>query len=175
MIHLNLLPWRQQQSHRRKWFLYSLGLSVIGSVLLAISLHISLHTQLKHHRDYNQFLQQQINNYQNILNDIQHIKKTQKTYFDFLKTLSQLRKKQIFTINLFNLIATVLPKGAYFNEIEKHNSQLILSGYTQNNKQVTILLQKISTISWLSEPKLKIIANKQYKHYDVSTLFRTHN
>ena len=118
---------------------------------------------MKHHRNYNKFLQIQIHDYQNTLDELQYIKNIRKTYFNYLQALSQLRKKQILTIKLFNLIVTILPKGAYFNEIEKNNSQVIFSRYAQNNKKITIFIQKTSMISWLNDPKLKIIANKQYR------------
>lgn len=176
LLHLNLLPWREQQRRRSaKIFCRRVYYCVSVIVGLSLLIDISLSLKLRQQHVSNRYLQKQINRLQLPIVKLNRILQERQTRLAFLQALSVLNRQKLHKLQLFNYISNVLPINAYLNTIESTAQRLLLSGEITNQTGIAKMLLQLKHFSWLKDPQLEISMNPQsqatiYKHHFIIQL-----
>ena len=163
MVHLNLLPWRQQrQTYIKKSFLRNLLLYTAITMLLILLTNIITIQYIKQQRERNHHLATQLILYQEPLHELKQLKEQHKIYIAQLQRLSQLQQQRTRSIEIFNTVIKLLPKNTYLTTLENKQPYLMLNGYAKSSVSIAKLLNNLKKTTWLSKPELIMTRNNQH-------------
>ena len=144
LLHLNLLPWREQQRQQvSKIFLRSLWFGIGIIVSLTVLVNVNLYLQLEQQRLRNHYLQNQIKMLRAPLVKLERILQKRKTILAHLQALANLHIQGLHQLELINTIATILPTSAYLFTMESNMPFLIVSGQTRSQININTILMKL--------------------------------
>ncbi len=166
LLHLNLLPWREQQRQQNiKIFFHILRWCIIIIVSVTLLINVYLYLKLKQQQFRNDYLQKQINMLQVPLIELKSSIQKHKTTIARLQTFSAINTQRLQQLKLFNAISNLLPTTAYLRTMENNTPFLILSGQATTQTSIATMLLELKRLSWLKDPELKISINPQQTIY----------
>jgi len=162
MAHINLLPWREKLRKQRQ---RDFGFLILGALLVTV-LGVGywgffyVQGMVDHQNDRNRFLENEIARVDKQIVEIKELEKTRQKLIARMKVIEDLQVSRPQIVHLFDELVTVLPAGAYLNQLTQAGRNIVLNGRAQSNARVSTYMRNIESSPWLNDPKLKIIENK---------------
>ncbi len=162
MAHINLLPWREKLRKQRQ---REFGFMIIGALILTVLgmgyWHLFVQGQIDHQNDRNRFLEGEIAKVDKQIREIRELENTRRKLISRMKVIEDLQISRPQIVHLFDELVTVVPDGAYLDNMVQRGRNLVLNGHAQSNARVSTYMRNIEASPWMSAPKLSIIENKE--------------
>lgn len=160
MITMNFLPWRERARQRRKQhFFVALGGVAVLSGLLIYSI-FGVYTSVQSQQQVrNDFLQEQIKFVNQEIEPLRQYKTEYESIVSRLKEIKSLRTHNFKTVKMFRELATVVPKGLFYEQMVYDQGKLNINGQALHNKNVSELIKNISDSKLLMAPQLSEISS----------------
>lgn len=153
---INLLPWREelQEENRRRFFLALGGIGIFCALFL-LSLHIYLSARIDNQNSRNNYLTQQVNFYQEQIQQIDSLKKARQDLIDRMKVIQGLQAIRPFTVQLFDAVVRVIPNGLYISSIKRSGNSVAIDGKSQSHEYIAALMRNVDKSPLFSDPQLQ--------------------
>lgn len=155
MIAINLINWRAQKIlilNRR--FALVLGISLTITIILASFVFLILQSQIDTAVSGQKFLDSQLKDVANILAEIKDIEKEKDSLLYRRKTIQLLQASRPLDVEIFDGIARMVPQGVVLNQLIRKGDKLTISGDTDSNYNVSVLIENAQRLSWVKLAKL---------------------
>lgn len=161
MARINLLPWREKL---RKQRLREFGLMMLGALVLALAgmgyWHWFNQGLIDNQNDRNRYLERQIAKVDKEIAEIRELERTRQKLIARMKVIEDLQVSRPQIVHMFDELVTVVPDGAFLTKAAQRGKRLVLDGRAQSNARVSTYMRNIEASPWLSNPKLRIIENR---------------
>ncbi|ARB91930.1 PilN domain-containing protein [Legionella longbeachae] len=172
MTQINLLPWREQKREQEKKLFMVLFFIVIAlSIFIVFLINTYASDLVSNQLVRNQMLQDEIAAMNSQLIEIKNLKKTRELFISRMFIVQHLQSTRTLMVHLFDELINVMPSGIYLTKVEGKNDILSVTGYTESNTYVSILMKNIEINEWIHSPVLSEIkkedrqepANNEFK------------
>jgi type IV pilus assembly protein PilN len=155
MTRINLLPWRElQREQEKKLFTALLAFSVfISGLLVLLGYSYSSHL-VNNQTDRNQMLQKEITSLNEQIKEIRALKKVREALISRMSIVQNLQSTRTMMVHLFDELIKIMPEGVYIYKVERKNDIITVSGYSDSNTKISILMRSIESNDWLQSPIL---------------------
>jgi len=151
MANINLLPWReaQRRERNRTTMMICVGMWIVaGLVVLAGKM-------VKESR--NAYLNQEINALSKVIEEIEDLKDKRDALLARMEVIQTLQKNRSQIVHVFDDLVNKLPKGVYYDTINKDNNQFRIDGKAQSNGRVSALMRSLDASDWFANASLKVV------------------
>lgn len=158
MANINLLPWREEQRRERNratvMTCVAMWLAAAFVVFLANSY---MNGRIDHQNQRNQFLQTEIQELSVVIAEIDDLKDKRDALIERMDVIQTLQENRAQIVHVFDDLASKLPKGVFYETIDKTDSGLHIEGKAQSNGRVSALMRNLDASDWFSNPDLKVV------------------
>ena len=158
MANINLLPWREaQRRERNRATLLTCILMWIGAFFVVLLGKIVMDARIDHQQSRNAYLQSEINSLSVVIAEIEDLKEKRDQLIARMEVIQTLQENRAQIVHVFDDLVTKLPKGVYFDSIDKNSERLKIMGKAQSNGRVSALMRNLDASDWFSNPDLKVV------------------
>ena len=158
MANINLLPWREaQRRERNRATLLTCILMWIGALFVVLLGKIVMDARIDHQQSRNAYLQSEINSLSVVIAEIEDLKEKRDQLIARMEVIQTLQENRAQIVHVFDDLVTKLPKGVYFDSIDKNSERLKIMGKAQSNGRVSALMRNLDASDWFSNPDLKVV------------------
>jgi type IV pilus assembly protein PilN len=161
MARINLLPWREKLRKQRQ---RDFGLMALGALVITLAAmgywHWYTQALIDNQNARNRFLQNEIAKVDKEIREIRELEATRQRLISRMKVIEDLQVSRPQIVRLFDELVTAVPDGAHLTRLAQAGSNLVLDGRAQSNARVSTYMRNIEASPWLTDPKLRIIENK---------------
>ena len=158
MVHINLLPWREELRKQREKNFYT---GLVVSVLLAAGLVYAASLQIDAMMDYqtrrNNYLQAEIKKVEKQIAEIRDLKKRKKQLLERMKVIQKFQTNRSDSVRLLDEIVKIMPEGLHLTSYEQDGKRQKFKGIAQSNGRVSSFMRNIDLSKWLEKPDLDLI------------------
>ncbi len=155
MIAINLINWRAQKKiilNRR--FAFVMGVVVLITVLLCLIVYSIINTQISAAEDGGVYLDTQLKEVSGTLDKIKTIKQKKESLQARRKTIDTLQASRPLDVEMFDNIARIMPPGVVLSQIVRKDNMLTISGDSDSNYNVSVLMENAQKLPWVKLAKL---------------------
>ncbi len=158
MIHINLLPWRQQARLAKKRRLITAA-TVFSIVTLCVIFifHLYFSHRVGIAQQLTDYLQSQINEEQISLNNMGNEETERNTIETKLLFIKNLVGKNVHTVRLFNDLVELVPGNISITQIIRNENLINLAGLANNEEDITLFMQALSKSPDFKQATLTLI------------------
>ena len=161
MIHINLLPWREQaRKAKRQQFLTTLGLSVLAMAIVLFGWRTFVDARVDYQQSRNDFLRSEIAEIEKKLKEIEALDKTKASILARMEVIQNLQAGRPEAVHLMDELVDVVPSGVYLTQMKQSGRLVTLNGQAESNARVSALMRNTEASDWLEQPQLQIVQNK---------------
>ncbi|HCA90066.1 MAG: pilus assembly protein PilN [Legionellaceae bacterium] len=172
MANINLLPWREyKREHEKKAFIRLLSLAAIVGFCLSFLFYYYTSRLVVAQNMRNEKLNQQIVTLDKKIKEISSIRQRKNRLVARMKAIQILQAKRTLTIHLFDELLNVLPDGVYLTEFKREKEKITLTGYTESNSDISLLMRNIQNDPWIENPDLTEIKKNNQVNNAVNNEF----
>jgi type IV pilus assembly protein PilN len=155
MTEINLLPWREKQREQeKKVFTTMLLAGVVGAAIVVFVVNFYATYLVDNQTARNQMLQKEIKVLDEQIKEIQTLKKVRLALISRMSIIQNLQSTRTLMVHLFDELIKIAPSGVYVNKLDRKENQVTLSGYSESNTNISILMRNIENDAWLQTPVL---------------------
>ena len=179
MSNINLLPWRSEMIFYKNNIFYLM--SAIGATIVIVLLLI-FNTYIKILLSVNQkgidYLNSEIALYQGQTKEINGLKERRKVLLNRLEVINSLQSRRCNVVNILDKVVKCIPEGVILKNLEMKDNNLILSGKSESNSRVSLLMRNLENSKVFYNPTLQEIkapqAGGQDTAHGISFLLEVH-
>jgi len=161
MIHINLLPWREQQRKvQQQAFIGLLVLAVLVTGLALFGWQSLVKFQIEHQQDRNAYLEAEIKKVDKKLKEIADLDKTKARILARMQVIQDLQAQRPEAVHLMDELVDAMPDGVYLTQVQQAGRTITLLGKAQSNARVSALMRNTENSDWLTNPRLRIVENR---------------
>lgn len=154
MLHINLLPWREEKRKRQKLQCQTVCASLLILTLL-ITASIALIASPNKHSAQITLLKQAIEQTNQKLSGLQ-AKRFKKNKIELrLHQIARIEQKQQHLTEIMWLLQTAIPKSVTVERLNASQTELRITGRADDNRAITRCIQNLSQIDRLTQVRLK--------------------
>ena len=161
MARINLLPWREKLRKQRQ---RDFGLMIVAALVVTLLglgyWHWFNQSLIDNQNARNKFLENEIAKVDKEISEIRELEQTRQRLIARMKVIEDLQVSRPQIVHLFDEMVTVIPDGAFLTKATQQGRKLVFLGRAQSNARVSTYMRNIEASPWLSNPKLRIIENK---------------
>ncbi|AWN73751.1 PilN domain-containing protein [Legionella anisa] len=176
MTQINLLPWRElKREQEKKLFTLMLLVSIVASAFVVFLINSYASGLVSNQVTRNQMLQKEINTMDAQIKEIKNLQKAREMIISRMSVVQHLQSTRTLMVHLFDELINITPSGVYLTQVEGKNDVITLSGYTESNTFVSILMRNIENNDWVHNPLLGEIKkedNEKKKQQSASNEFK---
>ncbi|HHT0592660.1 TPA: PilN domain-containing protein [Legionella anisa] len=176
MTQINLLPWRElKREQEKKLFTMMLLVSIVASAFIVFLINSYASGLVSNQVTRNQMLQKEINIMDAQIKEIKNLQKAREMIISRMSVVQHLQSTRTLMVHLFDELINITPSGVYLTQVEGKNDVITLSGYTESNTFVSILMRNIENNDWVHNPLLGEIKkedNEKKKQQSASNEFK---
>lgn len=162
MTQINLLPWRElKREQEKKLFTTMLFACVVVAGVIVFLINSYASGLVSNQITRNQMLQKEINALSAQLTEIKNLQKEREMLISRMSIVQHLQSTRTLMVHLFDELIHVTPSGIYLTSIEGKNDLISVSGITESNTFVSILMTNIENNDWLHNPVLSEIKKEE--------------
>jgi type IV pilus assembly protein PilN len=155
MIHINLLPHREEKRKaRRQQFFVLAGLVLALAGLIVFMGYTIIGGHIATQDGRNDFLKTEIAALDKQLEEIKRLKEQTAALLSRKQIIESLQSDRAEAVYLLNEMVKQLPEGVYLKSLKQDGRTVTLSGYTQSNARVSTLMRNLEASPWLEKPQL---------------------
>ena len=158
MANTNLLPWREWKRERKKLeFLINLaGVALIG-VAIVLAWGQQLEGSIDYQQERNQFLRDRITVLDNRIAEIANLRQERAELLDRMRVIQELQGNRPVIVRILDEMVQTLPSGVHFSKMEMAGTTLSISGMSESNNRISVLMRNLDGSDWFASPVLKTI------------------
>lgn len=141
----NLLPWRSiRRQKKQKVIGTTVVLLWLGCIGAMMALKYELHNRINRQVLHNQMLLMSVIQHQTLLKEGQSLTRTKEL---LQKHVTPIHHRQIAmqsAINILGDLGRMIPDGVYLNHFTQRNGDIHISGYAENNVQLSQFITRLS-------------------------------
>jgi len=152
---INLLPWRETKREKDKQsFIVLMSVAVCVAVLVAFIVNYYSIKLVEAQTARNQRLTQEIAVFDKQIANIKKLKALRNNLVARMKVAQSLQSKRALTVHLFDELIKIMPDGVYFTSVKRVGNRVTVTGFSESNSNVAILMRNIEANTWIQEPSL---------------------
>jgi len=158
MSNINLLPWReaQRRERNRATLMACIAMWVVaGLIVFAGKLYMD--SKIDHQKARNAFVQNEINSLSLVIKEIETLKGKRDQLLARMEVIQTLQQNRSQIVHVFDDLVNKLPKGVYYDSINKSHTQLGIVGKAQSNGRVSALMRSLDASDWFDNASLKVV------------------
>lgn len=158
MANTNLLPWREWKRERKKLeFLINLaGVALIG-VAIVLAWGQQLEGSIDYQQERNQFLRDRITVLDNRIAEIANLRQERAELLDRMRVIQELQGNRPVIVRILDEMVQTLTSGVHFSKMEMAGTTLSISGMSESNNRISVLMRNLDGSDWFASPVLKTI------------------
>lgn len=162
MPRINLLPWRAEQRREKKTrFLIALGGAALAACAVAFIGYLTFDSMISSQEERNQRLRTEIAELDKQIEKINSLEQEKNRFIARMDIIEKLQRSRPEIVHVFDELAKTVPDGTYLTGITQAEKRLKLEGVAQSSTRVSAFMRRIDESSWLKNPELEVIENKQ--------------
>jgi type IV pilus assembly protein PilN len=155
MMHINLLPHREEKRKARRTQFYALlGLMVGLAALIWIIGHTFISERIDQQNSKNDFLRAEIAVLDKQIAEIKTLRQQTEALLARKRVIELLEANRAETVHVFNEFAQRVPEGIYLRKINQTGQRINISGYAQANARVSVLMHNLEESPLFEKPEL---------------------
>lgn len=155
MMHINLLPYREQRrKDRRNRFYLLLALVIAAGVAVIIMINSVISGYVQRQQNINNYIQSQINNLNQQTQQVNTKRQERESLLERRRVIENLQNIRGQAVRLLNEIALKVPEGVYLTSIQQTGKRIQLQGYAQANSRVSALMRNLEESPYLQQTRL---------------------
>jgi len=158
MANINLLPWReaQRRERNRATLMACIAMWVVaGLIVFAGKLYMD--SKIDHQKARNAFVQKEINALSRVIKEIETLKDKRDQLLARMQVIQTLQQNRSQIVHVFDDLVNKLPKGVYYDSINKSRKRLGIVGKAQSNGRVSALMRSLDASDWFDNASLKVV------------------
>lgn len=159
----------------KKLFTLMLLVSIVASAFVVFLINSYASGLVSNQVTRNQMLQKEINTMDAQIKEIKNLQKAREMIISRMSVVQHLQSTRTLMVHLFDELINITPSGVYLTQVEGKNDVITLSGYTESNTFVSILMRNIENNDWVHNPLLGEIKkedNEKKKQQSASNEFK---
>ncbi|MGM9452194.1 PilN domain-containing protein [Legionella bozemanae] len=162
MTQINLLPWRElRREQEKKLFTTILLACIVAAAFIVFLINLYASGLVRNQVTRNQILQKEINSMDAQIKEIKNLQKAREMMISRMSIVQHLQSTRTLIVHLFDELINITPSGIYLTQVEGKNDVITVSGYTESNAFVSILMRNIENNDWLHNPLLSEIKKEE--------------
>ncbi|HHF7372657.1 PilN domain-containing protein [Legionella bozemanae] len=162
MTQVNLLPWRElRREQEKKLFTTILLACIVAAAFIVFLINSYASGLVRNQVTRNQILQKEINSMDAQIKEIKNLQKAREMMISRMSIVQHLQSTRTLMVHLFDELINITPSGIYLTQVEGKNDVITVSGYTESNAFVSILMRNIENNDWLHNPLLSEIKKEE--------------
>jgi len=161
MIHINLLPWREQERKaQQRAFGGALVLALLVTAILLFAWQSLVKYQISYQQSRNDFLTAEIAKVDEKLKEIADLDRTKARILARMQVIQDLQAQRPEAVHLMDELVSTMPEGVYLTSLQQSGRSVQLLGQAQSNARVSALMRNTEGSEWLASPRLQVVENK---------------
>lgn len=162
MTQINLLPWRElRREQEKKLFTMMLLVCIVAAAFIVFLINLYASGLVRNQVTRNQILQKEINSMDAQIKEIKNLQKAREMMISRMSIVQHLQSTRTLMVHLFDELINITPSGIYLTQVEGKNDVITVSGYTESNAFVSILMRNIENNDWLHNLLLSEIKKEE--------------
>lgn len=158
MAQINLLPWREERRQElKKEFLVILGAVAVFGILIVVLVGQFYGARIDHQRERNQYLQKNIQELSNQVQEIAELEKKRRELLDRMKVIQELQGNRPIIVRIFDELVRTLPDGVYYESLDREEAKISIRGVAESNNRVSSLMRNLDRSDWFTNPNLTAV------------------
>lgn len=158
MANINLLPWREgQRRERNKQTLLGCILILAAAAAIVFLGKFYMDGRIQHQQGRNAYVQSEINALSEVIREIEDLKDKRDQLLARMEVIQTLQANRSQIVHVFDDLVTKLPKGVYYDSIQKSAGNLKIQGKAQSNGRVSALMRNLDSSEWFDNTSLKVV------------------
>ncbi|MEO0971847.1 MAG: PilN domain-containing protein [Pseudomonadota bacterium] len=161
MPRINLLPWREElRQERQKNFGIAAGAAVAAAAMVVWYTHASYETRIDHQRERNKFLNQQIAEVAQQIEEIQALEELRDRLIARMQIIDELQRSRPIVVHLFDELVRTLPEGVYLESVQQNSQRILIKGVAQSSTRVSNYMRDLDSSPWFQNAGLNILEKR---------------
>jgi len=158
MANINLLPWREaQRRERNRTTLIACVVMWVFAGILVFCAKLFMDSRIDHQNDRNAYVQQEINALSKVIREIETLKDKRDALLARMEVIQSLQQNRSQIVHVFDDLVTKLPKGVYYDSINKTDNNFKIDGRAQSNNRVSVLMRSLDASDWFDNASLNVV------------------
>lgn len=155
MMHINLLPHREEKRKARRTQFYALlaATMAMAGIVWFIGFTV-IEARIDQQNEKNDFLRSEIVILDKQIAEIKSLKQQTEALLARKRVIELLEANRAETVHIFNEFAQRVPEGIYLRKITQTGQRINISGYAQANARVSTLMHNLEESPLLDKPEL---------------------
>jgi type IV pilus assembly protein PilN len=155
MMHINLLPHREEKRKARRTQFYALlgAVLVLAAVVWGIGYTV-IEGRIGVQQEKNDFLRGEIATLDKQIAEIKSLKQQTEALLARKRVIELLEANRAETVHVFNEFAQRVPEGVYLKKMSQVGQRINIQGYAQTNARVSALMHNLEESPLLDKPEL---------------------
>jgi len=156
MIHINLLPHREEKRKQRKAaFMRLLALAALTGFALVVAYAGFIANKISNQDQRNNFIKAENTKLDGQIKEISTLKQEIEALKARQQAVEDLQSDRNQPVYLMDELVKQVPEGIYLRSLKQDSQRVVISGYAQSNERVSELLRNLGNNSqWLERPDL---------------------
>lgn len=155
MISVNLLDWRSKRTrilnHR---FIVVAVIAAIVSALLTLSIELIISSKLNTVKGNVAYLDSELQSVEGRIKEINQLQQQKDLLLSRRKVIESLQASRPMVVSIFDNIVRAMPDGVYLKDMTRKENVLTLSGVSNTNYAITVLMDNVQKLNWVKDAKL---------------------
>ena len=158
MANINLLPWReaQRKERNRTTMMMCVALWLAAATIVFIG-KATMDARIDYQNQRNAYLESEISSLSEVIKEIENLKEKRDALLARMQVIQSLQSNRSQIVHVFDDLVSKLPKGVYYDDIQKTSGNLIISGKAQSNGRVSALMRNLDSSDWFDNTSLKLV------------------
>ena len=158
MANINLLPWREAQRRERNRTTYMMCAGMcLGAAFVVFLGKLIMDGRIEYQESRNAYLQSEINALSEIIKEIEDLKEKRDALLARMEVIQTLQANRSQIVHVFDDLVNKLPKGVYYDSIDKNAGRLRIDGKAQSNGRVSALMRSLDASDWFDNASLNVV------------------
>ena len=155
MIHVNLLPHRQERRalRQRQMIVFAAFTAALG-VLTVVTVHTVLGGWVETQNARNNLLKTEIDKLDKQIAEIQKVKEDTQDLIARKQVVEALQSNRSEAVHVLDQLLRVVPEGTYFKAVKQTGTLVNISGLAQSNARVSTLMRNLEASPTYESPEL---------------------
>ncbi|MDR0576614.1 MAG: PilN domain-containing protein [Candidatus Accumulibacter sp.] len=155
MMHINLLPYREEKRKVKRQRFYGLfALVSVLACLIVFAVYTVIDGHVEAQERKNAFLKQEIAALDKQIDEIKRLKDQAQAMLARKQVIESLQQDRAEAVRLLSELARQMPEGVYIRSLKQTGQSIAMVGYAQSSARVSTLMRNIESSPWLEKPQL---------------------
>ena len=158
MANINLLPWREAQRRERNRITMFMCVAILAMAGLTVfAAKLIMDGRINYQDQRNSYVQGEIDSLAKVIKEIDDLKSKRDALLARQEVIQNLQENRAQIVHVFDDLVSKLPKGVYYDSINKREGKLNIGGKAQSNARVSALMRSLDASDWFGNASLQVV------------------